>query len=80
MVWLRLSAFAFVLAGLFHVGAVKGQAITPLSPDEIASFSAFTYFASTAYCDASTTLNWTCGSASLAISARRADILMIIGF
>jgi hypothetical protein len=61
MVLLRLSAFALVLAGLVH-----GQGITPLSPDEVASFSAFTYFASTAYCDASTTLNWTCGSASLA--------------
>ena len=63
MVLLRLSAFALALAGLVHV---KGQAITPLSPDEIASFSAFTYFASTGYCAASTTLDWSCGSASLA--------------
>ena len=62
MVLLRSSAFVLALAGL-----VRAQdqpiPITPLSPSEIASYSAFTNFASTAYCDASTTLNWTCGSA-----------------
>jgi len=61
MVLLRSSALALVLAaGLVHV---KGQGdITPLSPSEIAPFAPFTHFASTAYCNPSTTLNWTCGS------------------
>ena len=62
MVLLRSSAFVLALAGLVRA---QDQPIptTPLSPSEIASYSAFTNFASTAYCDASTTLNWTCGSA-----------------
>ena len=62
MVLLRSSAFALALAGLVHA---LDQPITPLSPSEIASYSAFTNFASTAYCDSSTTLHWTCGSALL---------------
>ena len=60
MVLLRSSAFVLALAGLVRT---QDQPITPLSPSEIASYSAFTNFASTAYCDAATTLNWTCGSA-----------------
>lgn len=59
MVLLRSSAFALALAGLVRA---QEQPITPLTDGEIASFSPYTYFASAGYCDASTTLNWTCGS------------------
>ncbi|KAN0132757.1 alpha/beta-hydrolase [Lactarius tabidus] len=59
MILLRSSAFALALAGLV---CAQGQPITPLTDGEIAAFTPFTYFASAAYCDASTTLKWTCGS------------------
>ncbi|KAI0258631.1 lipase [Gloeopeniophorella convolvens] len=42
--------------------AQGGQAITTLSPAQVAAFKPFTYFASAAYCSPSTTLTWTCGS------------------
>ena len=77
MVLLRFSAFALALAGLVRA---QDQPITTLTPSEIASFSAFTNFASTAYCAASTTLNWTCGSALLAALSTAAcspDVLTI---
>ena len=66
MVLLRSSAFVLVLVGLVHADAVKPPVVTPLSPIQIASFSAFTNFASAGYCDPSTTATWTCGGASLA--------------
>jgi hypothetical protein len=77
MVLLRSSAFALALAGLVRA---QEQPITPLTDGEIASFSPYTYFASAGYCDASTTLNWTCGSASLATLSTAAcspDVLII---
>ena len=40
---------------------VKRQAITPLSAAQISAFKPFTFFASTAYCNPSKTLNWNCG-------------------
>ncbi|KAH9169451.1 lipase class 3 family protein [Lactarius sanguifluus] len=62
MVLLRSSAFALMLAGLVQAAAVKRQTITALSSSQIASFAPFTHFASTAYCNPSTTRNWSCGS------------------
>jgi hypothetical protein len=66
MVLSRFSVFALMLAGLVHAAAVKRQAVTPLTSSQIASYAQLTYFASTAYCDASTTINWSCGGATLA--------------
>jgi hypothetical protein len=40
----------------------RQSGITTLSPAQVASFKPYTFFASTAYCDASTTKNWTCGA------------------
>ncbi|KAI9458355.1 lipase [Lactarius psammicola] len=62
MVWLRSSAFALVLAGLVQAAAVKRQSITSLGSSQISSFAPFTHFASTAYCNPSTTINWSCGA------------------
>lgn len=62
MVLLRSSVFALVLVGLINAAEVKRQAITPLSSSQMASFAPFTHFASTAYCNSSTTVNWSCGS------------------
>ncbi|KAH8989453.1 lipase class 3 family protein [Lactarius akahatsu] len=62
MVLLRSSAFALMLAGLVQAAAVKRQTITALSSSQISSYAPFTHFASTAYCNPSTTRNWSCGS------------------
>ncbi|KAI9440884.1 Alpha/Beta hydrolase protein [Lactarius indigo] len=61
MVLLWSSVFALVLVGLVHAALVKRQDITPLSSSKIASFAPFTHFTSTAYCNSSTTRNWSCG-------------------
>jgi hypothetical protein len=42
-------------------GLDKRQSITALSAAQISSFKPFTFFASAAYCQPSTTLTWTCG-------------------
>ena len=65
MFMLGSSAFALVLAGLASAAAVKRQSITPLSSSQISSYAPFTHFASTAYCNPSTTINWSCGGALL---------------
>ncbi|KAF8258663.1 lipase class 3 family protein [Lactarius quietus] len=62
MVLLRSSAFAPMLVGLVHAASVKRQSITPLNSSQISSYTPFTYFASTAYCNPSTTINWSCGA------------------
>lgn len=40
---------------------IRRQGITTLSTTDIAAFKPFTFFASTAYCKPSTTMNWSCG-------------------
>ncbi|KIM35591.1 hypothetical protein M413DRAFT_79247 [Hebeloma cylindrosporum] len=40
----------------------KRQSITALTSAQIAAFKPFTHFASTAYCNPSTTKNWSCGA------------------
>lgn len=62
MVLLQSSAFALVLAGLVQAAAVRRQSITPLSSSQISSYAPFTHFASTAYCNPSTTINWSCSA------------------
>ncbi|KAI0285637.1 lipase [Russula brevipes] len=59
-----LSWFVFALAcvGLVHATAIKRTGITPLSSAQIDAFAPFTHFASTAYCDSSTTIDWSCGA------------------
>src|SRR6266702_6525183 len=83
MVLLRSFAFALVLAGLVHTAAVwrQGPVIVPLSPSKIASYAPFTHFASTAYCNPFTTINWSYDCASLAAlsnAPRSPDILMVL--
>ncbi|TFK42180.1 lipase class 3 family protein [Crucibulum laeve] len=41
---------------------LKRQSITALSTAQISAFKPFTFFASTAYCNPSTTLAWSCGA------------------
>ena len=42
--------------------AAKRQSITALSSTQISAFKPFSFFASAAYCQPSTTINWSCGS------------------
>ncbi|KAI0039820.1 lipase [Auriscalpium vulgare] len=56
------SAITALVAGFVDGAAVsKRQSITTLSTDEIGAFKPFTFFASTAYCNPSETLTWSCG-------------------
>ncbi|KAI5123195.1 hypothetical protein M0805_003962 [Coniferiporia weirii] len=40
----------------------KRQSITTLSSSQISAFTPYAFFASTAYCSPSTTINWSCGA------------------
>ncbi|KAF8799866.1 lipase class 3 family protein [Phlegmacium glaucopus] len=68
-----MLAAGFILASLLApvVNAAPGlelaqlskrQSITTLSSSQISWFKPFTFFASTAYCDPSTTVHWSCGA------------------
>ncbi|KAI9510544.1 lipase [Russula earlei] len=61
MICLR-SLFALASIGLAHAAVLPRQAISTLSSTAIDAFAPYTYFASTAYCDPSTTINWSCGT------------------
>jgi len=54
-----LAVFAVEASPL---GYVKRQAVTALDSAQIDEFTPFTNFASTAYCNSTTTADWTCGS------------------
>ena len=41
---------------------IARQSITTLSSTQVSSFKPYTFFASTAYCQPSTTLTWSCGA------------------
>ncbi|KAF8634616.1 hypothetical protein AX15_000821 [Amanita polypyramis BW_CC] len=59
-----LSLVFAVLAGVSSVQAAPvdlTQNITPLSSEQIAAFTPYTYFASAAYCQPNTTISWSCG-------------------
>ncbi|KAI0322823.1 lipase [Amylostereum chailletii] len=52
-----------LLTGIVHAAVVtKRQAVSPLSAAQIATFKPYTSYASAAYCEPSTTVNWSCGS------------------
>ncbi|KAI9510547.1 lipase [Russula earlei] len=61
MICLR-SLFALASIGLAHAAVYQRQAISTLSSTQIDAFAPFTHFASTAYCNPSTTINWSCGA------------------
>lgn len=53
--------FVSLLASIANAApTVKHSSITPLSSEQISSFKPFTFFASAAYCNPSTTINWSC--------------------
>ncbi|KAJ3571303.1 hypothetical protein NP233_g3844 [Leucocoprinus birnbaumii] len=59
------SVFLAVLAssGVWAAPSLeKRQSITPLSSAQIATFKPYSFFAAAAYCNPSTTRNWTCGT------------------
>ncbi|KAF8623148.1 hypothetical protein AX17_007537 [Amanita inopinata Kibby_2008] len=60
-----LSLLFSVLVGTLYVQAApfeSRQDITPLTTSQIDFFTPYTHFASTAYCQPSTTITWACGS------------------
>jgi hypothetical protein len=65
---LSLSLLAVALSTALYVQAapapevVKRQSITALSSSQISAFKPFTFFASAAYCQPSTTATWSCGA------------------
>ncbi|PFH50220.1 hypothetical protein AMATHDRAFT_193502 [Amanita thiersii Skay4041] len=61
MYTLLLSALCSVLA-VRAAPLERRQTITPLTSAQIAAFTPFTHFASTAYCQPSSTINWSCGA------------------
>jgi hypothetical protein len=67
MVWFwTASLFALAFIGPVYSSSIKRQAtVIALSDAQISGFAPFTHFASTAYCNPSTTINWTCGGESL---------------
>lgn len=62
------AAGLLTLAGLAARASVipeKRQSIATLSSTSVADFLPYTYFAAAAYCPASSTVSWTCGSKCL---------------
>jgi len=64
---LTYRAFFAVFVAIASVSAIpvelsKRQAITALSSTQIQGFDPFTHFASTAYCNPSSTISWSCGA------------------
>ncbi|KAF8882766.1 Alpha/Beta hydrolase protein [Gymnopilus junonius] len=59
---LLLGALSYVKAAPAASGLSKRQSITALTTTQISTFKPFTFFASTAYCNPSTTINWSCGA------------------
>ncbi|KAF8174959.1 lipase class 3 family protein [Pholiota molesta] len=57
-----LCALTVVNAAPALVEVSKRQSITALTTAQISVFRPFTHFASTAYCQPSTTINWSCGA------------------
>ena len=58
---LLLASIVKAAPGLELVQPSKRQSITALSSAQISSFTPFTFFASTAYCNPNTTINFSCG-------------------
>ena len=62
--WVVLSlALSFVSASPLEEPVLhRRQSITDLTPEQVAAYRPYTYYAGAAGCQPSTTLNWTCGS------------------
>jgi hypothetical protein len=60
----RFSVDFLILAPLLAVAIPYSgrQSITSLSQSQIDFFTPYSYYASAAYCNPSTTLNWSCGT------------------
>ncbi|KII86173.1 hypothetical protein PLICRDRAFT_43756 [Plicaturopsis crispa FD-325 SS-3] len=58
VVFLLGASVAKAAPGLVH----PRQSISPLSTSQIDAFTPYTWFASAGYCEASTTLTWSCGA------------------
>lgn len=56
-----LASIVNAAPGFELVQLSKRQSITTLSSPQISSFKPYTFFASTAYCNPSMTINWSCG-------------------
>ncbi|KAK0489328.1 Alpha/Beta hydrolase protein [Armillaria novae-zelandiae] len=63
VVFFLLSFKLFGISGL-NVPAlhIRADAVTVLTDDQITAYKPYTFFASAAYCQPSTTMNWDCGS------------------
>ena len=58
-----LAALVALLPAALAAPTLDARAsITALSTTQISSFKPFTHYASTAYCNPSTTLTWSCGA------------------
>ena len=44
---------------------VTRQSVSTLTPSQVASFTPYTWYASTAYCEPASTLSWNCGGSFL---------------
>ena len=58
---LAASALLSDASPLRATNLLRRQSITQLSTTQISKFKPFTFFASAAYCDPSTTIDWSCG-------------------
>ncbi|KAA1468863.1 lipase [Dentipellis sp. KUC8613] len=58
----RILAAALFAASAYGAAITRRQAITTLSTAQVEAFKPFTFFASAAYCNPSTTLTWSCGA------------------
>ena len=76
------SVFATPLPSEFDILATdnlaRRQGITQISAAEISSFKPFTFFASAAYCQPSTTINWSCGGNAVVLSFRHLVLIHFI--
>ncbi|PPQ76610.1 LOW QUALITY PROTEIN: hypothetical protein CVT26_012749 [Gymnopilus dilepis] len=57
-----LSILSSVLAAPADGELLRRQSITALTTAQISAFKPFSFFASSAYCNPSTTIKWTCGA------------------
>ena len=65
-----LTLSMLVAAYASPLGPIRRQSITTLSTAQIEAFKPFTFFASTAYCNPSTTINWSCGGMFASVMSR----------
>jgi hypothetical protein len=74
---LLLTAVSLITGVLGAPIVVPRQTITVLSAAQIAVFKPYTYFASTGYCSAASTLAWNCGGTVHILDALKGRNLLI---